>query len=539
MSAAAEFVAEARADQFVAELVRRPAEVFDGGGDFGLLCGGELVGADGEVAVPGGLDDGSRESGVGERLACVVDVDGFRGGVLDESAAGELDAEVESSYDDAGCGQDEGDGGYGEPAAWVAHQVGCAAGEAVADAAGGRDSGDLRAQPDGLACDGELGEDAGDDERAEHRREDTDAERDAEAADGSGGEEEEESGGDEGGDVGVGDGAERVAEAFPQGGAQALDLAGRVLLPGSFEDEDVGVHGHADREDEPGEARQGEGGAQCGQGGVREESVAGQGDGREAAEEAVHDGDEECGKCCADDGGPGAGPDGFGAEGGADGALFDGLDGYGEGAAVDEQGQFAGLFGGEVPGDLRGSAGDAGAAGHARVDLWRRDDLVVEDDRDAAGGVAGRGARGLPGQAAPQVLALALEVNGHEPAVGGLLVEGRLRTLDVRAGECERAEAQVLSRLVGQDAFPGTFRQRLGLGCVLVGDAEDRVEGELGGATEDGGGFARVLDARKFDDDAVLAGAGDRGFGDTEGVHAAAQHLQGAFGGLGVSRGVE
>lgn len=38
--AAAEFVAEARADQFVAELVRRPAEVFDGGGDFGLLCGG-------------------------------------------------------------------------------------------------------------------------------------------------------------------------------------------------------------------------------------------------------------------------------------------------------------------------------------------------------------------------------------------------------------------------------------------------------------------------------------------------------------------
>ena len=55
-----------------------------------------------------------------------------------------------------------------------------------------------------------------------------------------------------------------------------------------------------------------------------------------------------------------------------------------------------------------------------------------------------------------------------------------------------------------------------------------------GGAADDLGGLARVLQARQLDDDAPLAGAGERRLGDAERVDPAAQHLQRAVGGLRV-----
>ena len=63
-----------------------------------------------------------------------------------------------------------------------------------------------------------------------------------------------------------------------------------------------------------------------------------------------------------------------------------------------------------------GAAADADVAGDGRVDLGRGDDLVVEHDRDAALGVAGRVAGRLAGDVGPGVAALAAEVDGDEPA---------------------------------------------------------------------------------------------------------------------------
>ncbi len=75
----------------------------------------------------------------------------------------------------------------------------------------------------------------------------------------------------------------------------------------------------------------------------------------------------------------------------------------------------------------------------------------------------------------------------------------------------------------------------LGLRGALVGRRpRHRVDRELCGAADDLGGLAWVLHSGQFDDDPFLAGAGDAGFGDAEGVDALPEDLQSAVGGCGV-----
>src|SRR5690606_1269476 len=180
-------------------------------------------------------------------------------------------------------------------------------------------------------------------------------------------------------------------------------------------------------------------------------------------------------------------------------------------------------------GDLGGAAGDAHLAGDRGVDLRRGDDLVVEDDGDAALGVALRVARGLPGQVGPVLVVL--EVHGDEPARGVLLVEARLGVLDVLTGHLRGREPQTLTVLVGQDALALVVRLRLDLAGLR---AEHRVHGQLGRLAQDVGRLARVLQTRQLDDDPVLAGADDGRFGDAERVDPAAQDLERAVGRRGV-----
>ena len=63
--------------------------------------------------------------------------------------------------------------------------------------------------------------------------------------------------------------------------------AGRVLLPHPLEHQHVGVDGHADREHEPGDPGQGQGGAQGQQHGERDQPVADQGHRGQPAEQPV------------------------------------------------------------------------------------------------------------------------------------------------------------------------------------------------------------------------------------------------------------
>src|SRR5258708_12546949 len=88
---------------------------------------------------------------------------------------------------------------------------------------------------------------ARDEEGREHRREETDQQRDGESLDRTGAELEEEERRDDRGHVGVDDRAEGACEAVLDSGADGLSVAD--LLADALEDEHIRVHGHTERGD--------------------------------------------------------------------------------------------------------------------------------------------------------------------------------------------------------------------------------------------------------------------------------------------------
>lgn len=524
---APQLVAEARADQLVADLLRPAADLGDGPGDLHRLLVRQLLGAYGQAVVAGRLHDGLRETGVGERVAGPVRVDGPLGGVLDQPAAGELHAEVQPPYDDARRGDGQHHGRHRQPAARAPHQLRVAAGEPGAHPAHGGQPRDTGTPVHPAARHRELGEHPCDHQRADHGRQHTDAQRDAETLHRAGRQHEQQRRRDQRGHVGVRDRAERALEAGGQGRPPAGPAAARVLLPGTLEHQHVRVHGHADRQHETGETGQRQRRAEGGETGVGDQAVAEQGHDGEQAHEAVDDDDEQRREGGADHGRPGAGADGLGAQRRADGPLLHRLHRHRQRAAVHEQRELLRLVAGEGTGDLRGPARDARTARHRRVDLRRGDDLVVEDDGHPALRVARRVAGGLTCQPGPALAVL--EVDGDVPAGAALRIEAGRGALDVLAAEGGPAEVQQLARLVGQHAL-----SRRELLVAFRARPLDRVHGELRGTAEHVGGLPRVLHAGQLDDDPVVTGADEARFGDAERVDPAAQHLQGAVGGLGV-----
>jgi hypothetical protein len=196
-----------------------------------------------------------------------------------------------------------------------------------------------------------------------------------------------------------------VAETGRQRGAKASPAAGGVLLPCALEHQHVGVHRHADGQHEAGEAGQGQCGAEGEQRRVGDQPVPGQRHGGDRAQQPVDEEDEQRGQDHADQRGLGAGVDRGLPERWADGALLDDLHRHRQGAAADEQRQVTSLGRGEPAGDLGGPTGNPHVAGDLRIDLWGRDDLVVQHDGDPPGRVTRRGAGRLSRQLRPGPLA--------------------------------------------------------------------------------------------------------------------------------------
>ena len=218
------------------------------------------------------------------------------------------------------------------------------------------------------ACEADGGEQAEDD---------TDGQRDGEAADGACAEEHQHEGGDERGHVRVEDGDEGFLEAGI--GGHTHGLAGAQLLTDALVDEHVGVDGHADGQEERGDNLQGDGG-------TNEDQRSGQKDG---VEHERNDGDdawsaidaeqEQRQQHAADDGCLQALSDGIRPELSADGVLLDDLKIDWQRAAVQLDGQVGSFFaGGKAAGDRSLAVGDR------LLDGWCADHLVVEDDGDGA-----------------------------------------------------------------------------------------------------------------------------------------------------------
>ena len=165
---------------------------------------------------------------------------------------------------------------------------------------------------------------------------------------------------------------------------------------------------------------------------------------------------------------------------------------------------------------------------HGHLHLGRGDDLVVEDDRDAA--LVALGARGRGRELAELAGPVAVELHDDHPvdAVGALR---RLGAGDVLALEGHRPELEEAALVdVGQDdvALGG------GLGVGRGDRPDDRVHGQLRRTPDRLDRLARVLHVGQLDDDPVVAGAGERRLRDAQRVDPAAEHLDGAVGRLGV-----
>ena len=185
----------------------------------------------------------------------------------------------------------------------------------------------------------------------------------------------------------------------------------------------------------------------------------------------------------------------------------------------------------EVAGDLGRPAADTDVAGHARVDLRRGDHFFVQHDRGPSGRIARLGTRRLRGHLGPGALALAVEVDGDEPATSALWIGRPGGVGDSFAGERGGSEAEQLPALVLEDPLA-----LLGL-LAGLGDAEYRMERELRGPADHAFGLARVLQTGQFDDDPPVTRLREARLGDTQRVYPAAEDLDGPAGRLGVGLG--
>ena len=119
----------------------------------------------------------------------------------------------------------------------------------------------------------------------------SDQQHQREALHACGRDQEEDDGGDRGDDVRVDDRREALAVARRDRGAHRF--AGAVLLLDAFEDDDVRVGGHPQRQDHAGEARQGQRDVEDQDRRVQEGGVDAEPDHGDDAEEAVEDEQEE------------------------------------------------------------------------------------------------------------------------------------------------------------------------------------------------------------------------------------------------------
>ncbi len=463
-----------------------------------LLLGGELLGPDHHRALARLLDQGAGESRSGQVGPQLLQVDRPARLVLHQPPAQELEAEIGAPQRQTRRRQQDQGGGNHQPAPVTLEEVDASRGEPLLEPAAGGHAHEPGTAVEPAPLAEHLQEHAGHDQRREHRHHHTDGEGDTEAAHRPRGEEEQQDGGEQGGHVGVGDGAPGPLEPQLDGGGDRGP--GVVLLLGAFVDEHVGVHGHPDGEDEPGDPGKGQGGAQGGEGGVGQEAVDAEGDGGHHPHQAVEGDHVEDGQAGPQQGRLDAGGDGGLSQRGTDGPLLDHLHRHGEGPGPDQQGQVGGLLLGEAAGDDGAPTGDADVAGDAGRHPGAGDHRLVEDDGHPALGRTDGSACRFGGHPGPGVGALALELDRDHPLGGALGVEDPRGSPHLVPGDRRRSQGKLLARIA---------RQHQG-GAGVVGDGagrvglEDRVEGELGGAADHLQGRVGIGQPGEFDDDAPV-----------------------------------
>jgi hypothetical protein len=126
--------------------------------------------------------------------------------------------------------------------------------------------------------------------------------------------------------------------------------------------------------------------------------------------------------------------------------------------------------------------------------------------------------------------AVTLELDRDLPAALELGVELGAGVADRLPGQGGRAEPQEPATLVGQDQAVPAGRP-FGVG---FGEAEDRVEGQLGGAPDDLGGLPGVVDAGQLHDHPPVSRALQSRLGHAQLVDTPTQHLQSAGQGVPV-----
>ena len=176
------------------------------------------------------------------------------------------------------------------------------------------------------------------------------------------------------GHVGVEDRPERLAIA----GLDRVDQpsAAPDLLADALVDQHVGVDRGTDRQDEAGDSRQGQSGVEDRHDAEDQEGVHHQRDVRVDAEPSVGHQHEDDDAERSDEAGDHALVDGILAEVGADGALLDHVELHRQLARRQADGEVVRALDRETAADLRLAAEDR------LVDVRRRQDLVVEDDRE-------------------------------------------------------------------------------------------------------------------------------------------------------------
>src|SRR5579883_1853360 len=332
------------------------------------------------------------------------------------------------------------------------------------------------------------------------RGQNAETERDGEAAHRAGAEEIQDDRGDEHRDVRIDDRREGAPEAcVERGDDRAAEMR---FLADALVDQHVGIDGHADREDDAGNAGQGQRRAEQGHRGEDEEDMHAQREIGEDAEDAVGRQHVDDDQRAADHRGAFSGVDRILAEAGADGALFDHGQLRRQRAGAQQHGEVVGLLDREIAGDL------ARAAGDRPQDARRRNHLAVEHDGERPADI-------LAGHLAEALAAAQIET--EIDVWLAVLVEARLRVDQVLAlhhhpfFDRDRRAAILLRQ------FLDLVRRLAGLG--------DEAEFQLGGGAENLLEPGRVLQARHLYQDAVGAFLLDVRLGRAERVDAAAQHF--------------
>ena len=318
------------------------------------------------------------------------------------------------------------------------------------------------------------------DDRREQRDEDAQAEREGEALDARGGEDEEDERHQEGDDVRVDDRGQALAVARHD--RLADTSAGAHLFLDAFEDDDVRVRGHAEREDQPRDARQGHRDRDQLDQRVEVERVDAQRERGDDAEHAVEDDQEQRDDHEARDAGDQALVQRLGAEAGGDLRARDQLELDRQGADLEDLRQVLRRGDREAAGDLRAGRAVDAVRVLLVVDERRRDQLVVEHDREVLRGVAagrrpGACCRRRAGRSGAVISwnalrPLSVKSNVTIGPPPPLLVEVLLGVLDVGAGQ----------RRVVLDDPPAVRGRRLlavlADRALLVADDED-ADGDL------------------------------------------------------------